>query len=95
MAPALPRGPRERLQARAPGRRRAASEFGDLRRSCGTLLIRQDVPLHVVSRILGHSSTAVAESVCAHLANQQIRSGLGALADSHRDLQRSGRHKAA
>jgi integrase len=60
--------------------------FHDLRRSCGTLLIQKGVPLHVVSRILGHSSTAVTERVYAHLGAKQLREGLNVLADLHRDL---------
>lgn len=62
--------------------------FHDLRRSCGTLLIQRGVPLHIVSRILGHTSTQVTERVYAHLANKQLRRGMGALADLHRELHR-------
>ncbi|MCI1193507.1 site-specific integrase [Calidifontimicrobium sp. SYSU G02091] len=62
--------------------------FHDLRRSCGTLLIQHGVPLHIVSRLLGHSSTAVTERVYAHLAPEQLRAGLDVLADLHRDLHR-------
>jgi integrase len=58
-------------------------QFRDLRRSCGTLLIREGVPLHVVSRILGHSSTTVTERVYAHLAPQQLHEGMAALARVH------------
>ena len=67
--------------------------FHDLRRSCGTLLIQRGVPLHVVSRILGHTSTGVTERVYAHLAGKQIRAGMNELATLHRDLGR--RRKAA
>ena len=58
-------------------------QFRDLRRSCGTLLIREGVPLHVVSRILGHSSTTVTERVYAHLASSQVHEGMAALARVH------------
>lgn len=68
--------------------------FHDLRRSCGTLLIQKGVPLHVVSRILGHSSTAVTERVYAHLGDNQLRQGLNQLATLHRDLHRRGRKAA-
>jgi integrase len=61
-------------------------QFRDLRRSCGTLLIREGVPLHVVSRILGHSSTTVTERVYAHLAPQQIHQGMDALSKLHQRL---------
>jgi len=57
--------------------------FHDLRRSCGTLLIQQGVPLHIVSRILGHSSTAVTERVYAHLSNAQVQAGMDALTQLH------------
>jgi integrase len=69
--------------------------FHDLRRSCGTLLIQQGVPLHIVSRILGHSSTAVTERVYAHLSNDQVHKGLDALTALHRDLHQPGKSKAA
>jgi integrase len=67
--------------------------FHDLRRSCGTLLIQRGVDLHVVSRILGHSSTAVTERVYAHLGARQLREGLGALTDLHRDLHRKRKRR--
>jgi integrase len=35
--------------------------FHDLRRSCGTILLQSGVPLNVVSKILGHSTTKVTE----------------------------------
>lgn len=60
--------------------------FHDLRRSCGTLLIREGVPLHVVSRILGHTSTAVTERVYAHLSSAQVAKGMAALSRLHRGL---------
>jgi integrase len=60
--------------------------FHDLRRSCGTMLIRQGVPLHIVSRILGHTSTAVTERVYAHLSGDQVAQGLKALEGLHQAL---------
>jgi integrase len=68
--------------------------FHDLRRSCGTLLIQRGVPLNVVSRILGHTSTTVTERVYAHLGGKQLRAGLNELAELHRDLHRRGRKTA-
>jgi len=62
--------------------------FHDLRRSCGTLLIQRGVELHVVSKLLGHTSTTVTERVYAHLGAKQLRTGLNVLADLHRDLHR-------
>lgn len=69
--------------------------FHDLRRSCGTLLAQRGVPLHVISRILGHSSTAVTERVYAHLDVRQLKDGLGELTALHRELHRKPRKKAA
>lgn len=60
--------------------------FHDLRRSCGTMLIQQGVPLHIVSRILGHTSTAVTERVYAHLSGDQVAKGMQALESLHSAL---------
>lgn len=68
--------------------------FHDLRRSCGTMLIQQGVELHVVSRLLGHTSTTVTEKVYAHLNVKQLKEGLGALEDLHRDLHRRPQTKS-
>jgi integrase len=69
-------------------------QFRDLRRSCGTLLIQRGVPLHVVSKLLGHTSTQVTETVYAHLGAKQLRQGLSVLGDLHRDLHRKTARKA-
>lgn len=69
--------------------------FHDLRRSCGTLLVQRGVPLQVVSRILGHTSTAVTERVYAHLDVRQLREGLGVVTGLHRRLTPGRRKKAA
>lgn len=58
--------------------------FHDLRRSCGTLLIRNGVRLDVVAKILGHSTTSVTERVYAHLSGDQVRKGLEVLTELHR-----------
>ena len=42
--------------------------------------------LHVVSRILGHTSTTVTERVYAHLSTQQVHAGMSALTDLHQAL---------
>ena len=64
-----------------------AVTFHDLRRSCGTLMIQTGkVDLYTVSRILGHSSTAVTQKVYAHLDNAQMRAGLNTLTALHQDL---------
>jgi integrase len=61
-------------------------QFRDLRRSCGTLMAQHGVPLHVISKILGHSSVQVTERVYAHLANQQMHDGLAILDGLHSEL---------
>ena len=48
----------------------------DLRRSCGTMLIRAGVDLYVVSKILGHSSVTVTQQRYAHLATAQLTRGM-------------------
>jgi len=48
----------------------------DLRRSCGTMLIRAGVDLYVVSKILGHSNTTVTQQRYAHLATKQLQAGM-------------------
>lgn len=68
-------------------------QYRDLRRSCGTLMIRKGVPLHIVSKILGHSSTTITEKVYAHLHTSQMREGLGALTGLHRDLHRKQKRR--
>lgn len=70
-------------------------QFRDLRRSTGTLLIQQGVPLHHVSQILGHTSTAVTERVYAHLAGSQLRESMGALARLHRGLTPAPKRRRA
>lgn len=66
-----------------------AVTFHDLRRSCGTLMIQTGkVDLYTVSRILGHSSTAVTQKVYAHLDSAQMHAGLNTLTALHRDLHR-------
>lgn len=50
--------------------------FHDLRRSCGSLMVQSGVDIYVVSRILGHSSVQVTQTVYAHLKVDQLRSGL-------------------
>lgn len=50
--------------------------FHDLRRSCGTLMIQAGVDLHVVGRILGHSSPGVTAARYAHLSSEQMAEGL-------------------
>jgi integrase len=69
-------------------------QFRDVRRSCGTLMIRQGVPLHIVSKILGHSSTTITERVYAHLHTDQMRDGLQTLTDLHRRLHRKPAKRA-
>jgi integrase len=48
------------------------ADFHDMRRSCGSILIQAGVPLHEVSKILGHSSTQVTEKRYAFLLDKQL-----------------------
>jgi integrase len=48
------------------------AHFHDLRRSCGSILIQAKVPLHEVSKILGHASTQVTEKRYAFLLDKQL-----------------------
>jgi integrase len=41
--------------------------FHDLRHTAGTLALRQGVPLHTVSRMLGHSDPAMPLRLYAHV----------------------------
>ena len=50
--------------------------FHDLRRSCATLMLAAGVPLHVISKLLGHSSIRVTEARYAHLQIEAVREGL-------------------
>lgn len=70
-------------------------QFRDLRRSTGTLLVQAGVPLHHVSKILGHTSTQVTERVYAHLAGSQLRESMQVLTRLHRSLHQPRRRKAA
>lgn len=49
----------------------------DLRRTCGTMLVRAGVDLYTVSKILGHSSTAITQQRYAHLIVDQLKEGMG------------------
>jgi integrase len=51
--------------------------FHDLRRSCATMMIAQDVDLYVVSKLLGHSSVTVTQTRYGHLQTKRIAEGLG------------------
>ncbi len=62
-------------------RARAAADmphvtFHDLRRSCGTILLQSGAPLHVVSKVLGHSSTRVTEQRYAFLDQGQMKQAM-------------------
>lgn len=50
--------------------------FHDLRRSCATLMLSKGVPMNVISKLLGHSSTRVTEARYAHLQLDAVRAGL-------------------
>jgi integrase len=52
---------------------RNRSALHDLRHTHGTLLLRRGVPVHVVSRRLGHASEAITLTVYAHVLPDQGR----------------------
>lgn len=52
--------------------------FHDLRRSTATLMLAAGVPMNVISKLLGHSSTRVTEQRYAHLQLDAVRAGLDA-----------------
>jgi integrase len=66
--------------------------FHDLRRSCATLMLQAGVDLHVVSKLLGHSTVTVTAQRYAHLQVAQVAAGLertfGAQPDAHRKKKR-------
>ncbi|WP_298342647.1 site-specific integrase [Ferrimicrobium sp.] len=45
----------------------------ELRHLAASLLLSQGVPMPVISRVLGHSSTAVTDTIYAHLAVEDLR----------------------
>ncbi|WP_296508450.1 site-specific integrase [Rhodoferax sp.] len=50
--------------------------FKDLRRSCAKILIKSDVELYVVSKLLGHSTVVVTQQRYGHLETGRIKDGL-------------------
>jgi integrase len=50
--------------------------FHDLRRSCGTLMLQAGVAMHVVSKILGHSSVRITEKRYAFLDSGSMRDAM-------------------
>lgn len=52
------------------------ADFHDLRRSCATLMLAAGVPMHVISKLLGHSSVRITEARYAHLHVDAVRDGL-------------------
>lgn len=53
-------------------------KFHDLRRSCATLMLSKGVPMNVIAKLLGHSSTSMTETRYAHLQLDAVRAGLDA-----------------
>jgi integrase len=49
--------------------------FHDLRHTAGTLALRQGVPLHTVSRMLGHSDPAMTLRRYAHVLEDMENEG--------------------
>jgi integrase len=55
--------------------------FHDLRHIAGTLALRQGVPLHAVSRMLGHSDPAMTLRRCAHVLEDMREDAARAMDD--------------
>lgn len=53
--------------------------FHDLRRTTATLLLAHGTPLHVISKLLGHSSVSITAQRYAHLQVDEIRDALDGL----------------
>ena len=47
------------------------------RHSAATRMLRDGVPVEVVSKVLGHSSVAITSAVYGHLTAEDARSGAG------------------
>lgn len=54
-----------------------AVTFHDLRRSCASIMIASGADLYTVSKLLGHSSTAVTERCYAHMEIDRVAAALG------------------
>lgn len=66
--------------------------FHDLRRSCATMMLASGVPMHVISKLLGHSSTRITESRYAHMQVDAVRAGLeSAFAPKQANRKHAGR----
>ena len=66
--------PPTRCASGGPGRREDQPSL--LRREYATSALNRDVPLHVVSRALGHASTTVTERSYARLTNNKVAAGI-------------------
>lgn len=51
---------------------REGISFHTLRHSCASWLIQQGIPLPVVSKILGHSSTQITDQIYAHVSDDAV-----------------------
>jgi len=58
--------------------------FHDLRHTAATLMLADGVPLVTVSKILGHSSSAVTATIYAHALDSSKASAIGALSQKLR-----------
>jgi integrase len=59
----------------APGWTQWAQRFHDLRHTAGTLALRQGMPLHAVSKMLGHSDPAMTLRRYAHVLEDMEDAG--------------------
>lgn len=72
-----------------PGKR-----FQDLRRTAGSLLLQAQVPIEVVSVILGHSDIRITKRIYAHLLVDNLRAGIARLGKVAPALHRPKEHAA-
>jgi integrase len=66
--------------------------YHDLRHSCATILLQLDVEMHVVSKILGHTSIKTTQRY-AHVMVQPQRQALQRLGKLHQDLHQKQKRR--
>ena len=53
--------------------------FHDLRHTCASLLLAQDVSLRLVMDVLGHSQPSITMDLCSHVMPSAIRDAVDAM----------------
>jgi integrase len=49
-----------------------AVRFHDLRQAAGSIMLKNRVPMHVVSRILGHATIATTVNIYGHVEDEAL-----------------------